>query len=110
MSPPHSRCEKKRLDCGSRPTRFPPGIDPRLPSADCEPRSRTAESRRCGRSERRTPDDPADSSPNRDEMLHRGEGAVLLLLERAGTLMLACCSCDRVSTCLVKHGGGSPPQ
>ena len=71
MTPPHSRCEKKHLDCGSRPTRFWPGIDPRLLSADSEPRSRTAESRRCGRSERRTPDDPADGSPNRDEMLHR---------------------------------------
>jgi len=47
---------------------------------------------------------------SRHGIWHRGEGAVLLLLERAGTLMLACCSCDRVSTCLVKHGGGSPPQ
>src|SRR3954451_16298231 len=70
MSPPHSWCEKKRLDCGSRPTRFRPGIDPRLPSADCEPRSRTAESRRCGRSERRTPDDPKESSQKREEMVH----------------------------------------
>ena len=50
---------------------FGHGIDPRLLSADSEPRSRTAESRRCERSERRTPDDPAESSPNRDEMLHR---------------------------------------
>jgi hypothetical protein len=137
MTPPHSWCEKKRLDCRSRPTRFRAGIDPRLLSADSEPRSRTAESRRCGRSERRTPDDPADSSPNRDEMLHRfgadprarrtcprGRGGqhrgmlrsrgccfatrnltlrrrrrILLLLERAGTRMLACCSCHRVSTC-----------
>ena len=71
MSPPHSCCEKKRLDCGPRPTRFRRGIDPRLLSADSEPRSRTAESRRCEPSGRRTPDDPAESSPNRDEMLHR---------------------------------------
>src|SRR5262249_55059077 len=47
------------------------GIDPRSLSTDSEPRSRTAESRRCGRSERRTPDDPADGSPNRDWIFHR---------------------------------------
>ena len=72
MSPPHSRCAKKHLDCGPRPTRFRPRNRPEtVESTDSEPRSRTAESRRCGRSEPRAPDDPAGGSPTRDEMLHR---------------------------------------
>ena len=72
MSPPHSRCPKKHLDCRPRPTRFRPRNRPEtVESTDSEPRSRTAESRRCGRNEPRAPDDPAGGSPNRDEMLHR---------------------------------------
>src|SRR4029453_459866 len=66
MRGPHSWYEKSTWIVQQERLVFAHGIDPSELSADSEPRSRTAESRRCGRSERRAPDDPAGGSPNRD--------------------------------------------